>query len=170
MANYFLLFFLLYEDEIEKDFENYKQYAEMDFPFSNIASTYRTETEDLSNSKYLNCFIRKYIYAGENIEDEYFITFVYNKKTKQIETLENLTGKTLEEISKYCEKALLSEEKWKSEYERIVMTDDIKNGTRPVPRNYKAFVAGKKEITIHFSPGQVLSSWWGAQSVTIPYK
>ncbi len=157
-------------EEIEKDFENYKKYAEMDFPFSRITSTYRTEVADYSNSKYLNCFIRKYIYAGENIEDEYFITFVYNKKTKKIETLENLTGKTLEEISKYCEKALLAEEKWESEYEQIIMTDDIKNGTRPVPINYKAFVAGKKEITIHFSPGQVLSSWWGAQKVMIPYK
>ena len=144
--------------EIEKDFENYKEYAERDFPYSGTTSTYRTETEDFSNSTYLNCFIKKYIYAGENIEDEYFITFVYNKKTKQIETLENLTGKSLEEISNYCERRLLSEEKWESEYERIVMTDDIKNGTRPVARNYKAFVAGKKDITIHFSPGQVLAT------------
>ncbi|MBO4857059.1 MAG: hypothetical protein J5527_00920 [Treponema sp.] len=158
------------KEEIEKDFENYKEYAEMDFPYSNITSTYRTETEDFSNSKYLNCFVKKYIYAGENIEDEYFITFVYNKKTKKIETLENLTGKSLEEIGKYCERALLAEAKWESEYEKNVMTDDIKNGTRPVPRNYKAFVAGKKEITIHFSSGQVLSNWWGPQKVTIPLK
>ena len=156
-------------EEINKDFEKYKQYAEMDYPFSKITSTYRTEVEDLSNSKYLNCFIKKYIYAGENIEDEYFITFVFNKKTNQIETLENLSGKKLEEISKYCEKTLLANQKWESDYEYNVMSEDIKNGTRPVQRNYRAFIAGKKDITIHFAPGQVLSSWFGPQSVTIKY-
>ncbi len=160
----------LIKEEIEKDFLEYKKYAEMDYPYSGIISTYRTETEDFSNSKYLNCFIKKYIYAGENIENEYFITFVLNKKTKQIETLEKLSGKKLEEISKYCEKTLLSNAKWESEYEYNVMSDDIKNGTRPVQRNYRAFVAGKKDITIYFAPGQVLSSWFGPQTVTISYK
>lgn len=157
-------------EEIEKDFLDYKKYAEMDYPYSGITSTYRTETEDYSNSKYLNCFIKKYIYAGENIEDEYFITFVLNKKTKQIETLENLSGRKLDEISKYCEKKLMANQKWESDYEYNVISDDIKNGTLPIQRNYSAFVAGKKEITIHFAPGQVLSKWFGPQSVTISYK
>lgn len=158
------------KEEIEKDFQSYKEYAELDYPYSGITSTYRTETEDFSNSKYLNCFIKKYIYAGENIEDEYFITFVYNKKNKKMETLENLTGKKLEEISNYCEKKLLSAQKWESDYARNVMTEDIKGGTRPIERNYSAFIAGRKVITIHFAPGQVLSKWYGPQKVTIRYK
>lgn len=158
------------KEEIEKDFLDYKKYAEMDYPYSGITSTYRTETEDFSNTKYLNCFIKKYIYAGENIEDEYFITFVLNKKTKQIETLENLSGKKIEEISKYCEKMLISDAKWESDYEYNVISDDIKTGTRPVQRNYRAFVASKKNITIYFAPGQVRSKWFGPQTVTISYK
>lgn len=156
--------------EIENDLQDYKKYAEMDFPYSSITSTYRTEAEDFSNSKYLNCFIKKYIYAGENIEDEYFITFVFNKKTKEIETLENLTGKTLSELSKYCKDALMKKQEWESDYEYNVISEDIKNGTRPVQENYNAFIAGNKNITIHFSSGQVLSKWYGPQTVTISYK
>ena len=34
----------------------------------------------------------------------------------------------------------------------------------------KCLFLNKKEITIHFPSGQVLSNWWGSQKVTIPFK
>ena len=157
---------------IDDDLENYKNECEQ---FWNAGSqypySYRTTFEDKSNSDYINCFISKYIFSGISTETEYFFTFVYNKKTRKIETIENVSEKSLKEIAKLCEEDIKKQvQKETGEKVDPFIEDWIKTGTSPRDINYTAWTASKNVITVYFKTGQVLTKYFGSRKVTIPLK
>ncbi len=153
---------------IDEDFNEYKSInVNPDSPYT---MTYRTEIEDVSNGSFVNLNIRKFIFAGPTIEDEYIISIVYNKKTKTFETIESLTGLTYEEYSKLCQEEIFNQLDDISENDAEFIKDWIKSGTQNMPIYWTAYNADKKYVTIQFSPGQVLSNWYGTRSVKLERK
>ena len=153
---------------IEKDYEDYKKFNTS--PDISFKLSYRTQCEDLSNSSFINLNIHKFIYAGPTIEDEYIISIVYNKKTKEFETIESLTGMEYEEYSKICQEEVFNQLDDISEKDEVFIKDWIKSGTQNMPIYWTAYNADKNYVTILFSQGQVLSNWYGTRSVKIQRK
>ncbi|MCR5400698.1 MAG: hypothetical protein K6E78_03795, partial [Treponema sp.] len=152
----------------EKDFQEYKNFNTS--PDSSLKLTYRTQCEDLSNSSFINLNIHKFIYAGPTIEDEYIISIVFNKKTKEFETIESLSGMEYEEYSKICQEEIFNQLDDISEKDEVFIRDWIKSGTQNMPIYWTAYNADKNYVTILFSQGQVLSNWYGTRSVKIQRK
>ena len=155
-------------ETIEKDFQEYKKFNTS--PDSSLKLTYRTQCEDLSNSSFINLNIHKFIYAGPTIEDEYIISIVFNKKTKEFETIESLSGMEYEEYSKICQEEIFNQLDDISENDEVFIRDWIKSGTQNMPIYWTAYNADKNYVTILFSQGQVLSNWYGTRSVKIQRK
>ena len=159
-------------DFIDEDFSQYKSQCESFWESgSHYPYSYRTEFQDKSNSYYINAFVTKFIFAGISLEDEYFFTFVYNKKTKKLETLESVTGKSLSEIGKICAKDIKIQVFNETGEKTIPFVDDwIETGTAPREMNYASWTADKDKVTIYFPTGQVLSNYFGSRKVEIPLK
>lgn len=153
---------------IQKDYDDYVEYNVKPLADFGHQLRYRTEIEDKSNSSFINVFIKKYIYAGPTVEDEYFLSVVYNKKTKEFETVESLTGMTREELGPICEEKIFNSLTDLSENSKAFVRDWIHGGTAPTDLNWSGYSADKKEVTIHFCTGQVLSNWYGPQTVVLP--
>lgn len=156
---------------VNKDFENYRKYAQMEYSFNEESvHTYRTELETKETGRYLNLIIRKYLYAGPEVEDEYFITFTYDKRQKRTVTLPELTKKTLQEISNLCYDSFVIRiedfEKLSKGNQKYVL-DEIKKGTSPQLENFSSFAVDGKYIYLYFSSGSVLSNYYGSQIIRI---
>lgn len=159
------------QEGLENDFTQYKDFATSEWENDNSYTfTYRTIAEDFSNKDYINVFIKKYIYCGPSMEDEYFITYSWDKKQKRLVSIEELTGMTSVKLMDYCQHYIKTHLKYTDKNSRnyvdshmnLVMNEDIKK--------YSHFVATKKLITIYFAPGDSAPKGYGPQVVEIKRK
>ena len=159
------------KEGLEKDFIQYKDFASSEWENDNsIVFTYRTIFEDYSNKDYLNVFIKKYIYCGPSMEDEYFITYCWDKKQNRLVSIEELTGMTSVKLMDFCQHYIKTHLKYTDKNARnyveshmnLVMNEDIKK--------YSHFVASKKSITLYFATGDSAPKGYGPQAVEIKLK
>lgn len=156
----------LVKKTILEDFDFYKSnlYKNSDFKFS-----YRTEFIDKSNGKFINAIEKKFVSNGKNIEDEYYFTWCMNRKTRKIETVSSITGKTLDEISELCFDKLISVIPGLSDIQKYEVGDRIRRYITPEEKSFCNFYADKKNVYIYFPAGSALPEYVGTQIVTIKY-
>lgn len=153
---------------IGKDYQNYKQEALEDWEhYHSDVFTYRNKIEDFSNSKYLNIFVTKYIFAGEGLEDEYIITFTYDKKLKKFVDIQDVTGRSVKEISDYVKLDLSSRYNDLKGYSKQVVESSIEENAIPDEKKYTTFIALKDKTVLYFAPEQILPKGYGVQTVEI---
>lgn len=156
------------KNEIESDYQSYKNEAFADWElFHSDIFTYRNKVEDYSNSRYLNVFVTKYIFAGEGLEDEYIITFTYDKKLKKFVNIQDVTGKSIKEISDYVKKDFYSRYKDLTGYSKQVVEESIEANAVPEESKYAAFIAMKDKTVLYFAPEQIIPKGYGVQAVEI---
>ena len=158
----------LIEETLKKDFEKYKSFAQSELEWGNEdVFTYRTLFEDFSNKEYLNVFIKKYIYCGPSMEDEYFITFCWDKKQNKQVFIDDVTGMTELELMDYCRKYVKSHLEDVSKGAKAFVEDTIDRSLDEDIENYSHFVASKKQVIIHFATGDSVPKGYGPQTVEI---
>lgn len=159
------------KEELLKDYRKYKEYAIAEWDvFHQDTLTYRTEFKDMSNSKYINAFVSKYIPTGPTLEDEYILTFCYDKKNKQLVDINQITGMTIEELSSYCKKYLKRTVKETNEKYKEYLNEDIERNLILSKERYSCFSVQKDKVLVYFPSGEVVSKYYGVLCVEIPIK
>lgn len=154
-------------NQLSKDFEKYKNYALTEWEvYQDDTLTYRTVFKDLSTTRYINVFISKFIFCGPEMEDEYYISFSYDKKNKKILNIEEVTGMSTSELIVYCKTEL---KKKIREFENIDKYTirfldsclDLKFSSQ---KNF-AFSVKNNKVNIFFAPGDILPKNYGSQCI-----
>ena len=158
-------------ENLEKDFQKYKDFAksEMECGSSDVL-TYRTIFEDYSNKNYLNVFIKKYIFCGPSMEDEYYITFCWDKEQKKLLSIEEITGMTSVQLMDFCRQYVKAHLKDVEPKARDFVDSCVDLALDENLKKYSSFVASKKSVTIHFAPGDSAPKGYGPQTVEIKLK
>ena len=158
-------------ESLEKDFNNYKKFSKAEWEYDDSdVFTYRTIFEDYSNKDYLNVFIKKYIFCGPSMEDEYYITFCWDKKQKKLVSIEEVTGMTSTELMDLCRQYVKTHLEDVEKKARAYVDDCIDSALDENLKKYSNFVATKNSITIHFAPGDSAPKGYGPQTVEIKLK
>ena len=153
---------------VQKDFDSYKVYAVKEWEAAPIDPfTYRTVAEDLSNKKYVNVFIRKYIYCGKNLEDEYYLTFCWDKKRKKRLSIYEATDMSELELSEYCRSSIKKQLEPIVGKDKAYVFDGIDSYLKEDYKLYSNFVLTDDTVTIYFGNGSVTTKGLGAQTVVI---
>ena len=156
------------KESLEKDFSKYKDFAKAEWDYgSTDILTYRTLFEDYSNKDYLNVFIKKYIFCGPSMEDEYYITFCWDKKQKKLVSIEEVTGMTSTKLMDYCRQYVKTHLEDVDKKARAYVDDCVDSALDENLKKYSNFVAAKKSVTIHFAPGDSAPKGYGPQVVEI---
>mgnify|MGYP003299285143 CR=1 FL=1 len=155
-------------NQLTKDFEKYKGYALTEWElYQEDTLTYRTVFKDLSTARYINVFISKFIYCGPEMEDEYYITFSYDKKNKKILDITDCTKMDTETLSLCCK------DKLKKNITKIVRDKEyveflnscVESKLTTQIKNYSAFSIQNKKVKIYFAPGDIFPKKYGGQIV-----
>lgn len=158
-------------ESLEKDFDKYKSFAKAEWEYDDSdIFTYRTIFEDYSNKDYLNVFIRKYIFCGPSMEDEFYITFCWDKKQKKIVSIEEVTGLTSTKLMDYCRQYVRTHLKDVEPRARDFVDSCVDQALNEDIKKYSNFVAKKKSVTIHFAPDGSAPKGYGPQTVEIKLK
>ena len=155
-------------DALVKDFEKYKRFAVGEWESgAEDTLTYRTIAQDFSNKDYVNVFITKYIFRGINSEDEYYITFCWDKKQKKLVGIEDVTGMTDLELMEYCRNYVKTHLEDVEERARSYVDSCVDLALNEDIRRYSNFVAAKDSVIIHFASGDSAPIGYGPQTVEI---
>lgn len=158
-------------ENLEKDFNNYKKFAKAEWEYDDSdVFTYRTIFEDFSNKDYLNVFIKKYIFCGPSMEDEYYITFCWDKKQNKLVSIEEVTGMTSVQLMDYCRHYIKTHIEDVSAGAKDYVYDCIDSTLNENLNKYAHFTTTKNSVTIHFAPGDSAPKGYGPQTVEIKLK
>ena len=150
------------------DFEKYRDFAQLEWEYDpSDVYTYRTLFEDHSNKDYINVLIKKYIFCGPGIEDEYFITFCWDKKQNKLVTIEDVTGLTSMELMEYSRKYIKAHLKDVDPHSRDKINASIDALLDENLKKYTQFAASKKSATLYFATGDAAPKGFGPQEVII---
>lgn len=153
---------------LRTDFENYKDFAQLEWEYDpSDIYTYRTLFEDHSNKDYINILIRKFIYCGPGMEDDYFITFCWDKRLNKLVTIEEVTGFTSIELMEYCRKYVKSNLKDVEPQSRNYVDSYIDHELNENLNNYSHFTTSKKTVTIYFASGNSAPKGFGPQEIIL---
>lgn len=156
------------KDAVETDYQKYKAEAleEWEVYHSDVL-TYRTEVQDYSNKDYLNVMIHKYIFAGISMEDEYIITYTYDKKLKKVVDVYEITGKTEEELKLICKNYFENKYDDLTGYPRSLVFNSIELNLAYKRNMFSSFIADKHNVEIYFGPSKLLPKGYGVQTLSI---
>ena len=158
-------------ESLEKDFNEYKTFSKVEYEYDDSdIYTYRTLYEDFSNKDYLNVFIKKYIFCGPSMEDEYYITFCWDKKQNRLVSIEEVTGMTSVQLMDYCRHYIKTHIEDVSAGAKDYVYDCIDSSLNENLNKYAHFTTTKKSVTIHFAPGDSAPKGYGPQTVVIQRK
>lgn len=158
---------------LTKDMEAYKAFAEEENKYNRTAGfdtelfTYRTSVQDFSNSQYLNVLVRKYIYSGPNMEDEYLLSFNYDKKSKKIISIFDVYNESENKLKNTCIDMLKNQHTGLSDYDKTIIYDCIDLSFNIKRNLFESFILDKNNITIFFAPDLVVPKGYGEQKVVI---
>lgn len=156
-------------DFFQKDFERYKDFATVEWEASQEDTfSYRTVALDYSDKDYVNVFVKKYLYCGPGIEDEYYLTFCWDKKAKKLLTVSEVTGMNEFELCELCRKEVKNNLK-KSDLGANEMSYMwVDSSIYENPSVFSSFTVTKTAVTIYFAPGSAAPKGYGMQTVVIP--
>ena len=104
------------------------------------------------------------------MEDEYYITFCWDKKQNRLVSIEEVTGMTSVQLMDYCRQYVKTHLEDVEKKARTYVDDCIDSALNENLKKYSNFVASKKSVTIHFAPGDSAPKGYGPQSVEIKLK
>ena len=161
----------LVKESLEKDYNEYREEVARNHQYSPDEDfSYRTEFRTFKSGNFINLIVLKYLRASADSEDQYIRTYVWNKKSKSLAKLSDVTSIPLKQISSKCQDAIMSRAVNVTDSNRQMILDEVQTGTAPDPENYSAWTVKDGRITFYFESGTTLSSWYGMQAVELDTK
>lgn len=118
------------------------------------------------DENYISIEFESYTYIGGAHGMTTIQTITYNRNTRRVITLPELTRTSLDQTADYCYNHFLA----RKDIEKITDLDWLQTGTAPDPENYRAFFYDGKNAIITFNLYQIAPYAYGIFDVTIPLK
>lgn len=129
-------------------------------------SSFLTTEKIFIDENYISIQFENYSYLGGAHGNTLIQTITYNRNTRRVITLPELTRTSLDQTADFCYNHFLSQRN----IDQITDLDWLQTGTSPDPENYRVFFYDGKNAIVTFNHYQIAPYSSGIFDVTIPLK
>jgi len=145
--------------ELWKEYDDARRSTDIDSAETTSPFTYSVECTVYKDESYISVLVETYTFIGGAHGSTELSSYTYDVRDGTYPTVEQLTGKTDEELSTYCRENLkqtLGDYLW------------VDQGTQPESKTFSVFTCRNGEIIIYFGQYEVAPYSEGIQTVVVP--